>query len=144
MDQDEYNLGIDAQSEKLIDLKQKLVYFLVTAATALVVFSSKFALDYGKEFDREAVNPGGTVRWLVGAAFFALLTVGLALVGIFLGHKSFERHLQFRHKKTTPNSGESKKWDTLTTFQLWMFYCSSASLITSTALAFCYFFLLLW
>ncbi|MFD9031141.1 hypothetical protein ACFVZW_08335 [Streptomyces sp. NPDC059567] len=141
---DEYDLTIDTQAEKLIDLKQKLVYFLATAATALVVFSSKFALDYGKEFNREAVNPGGTVRWLVGAAFFALLTVGFALMGVFLGHKSFERHLEFRYKKALPNDEESKRWSLLTSFQQWMFYCSSAFLITSTALAFCYFSFLLW
>lgn len=102
VDREEYGLSVDGQAEKLIELKQKWVYFLITAAIAIVAFSSKFALEYGKEFNREALNAGGTVKWLVGAALFALAAVGSALASVYLGHKSYELHVSFRYNGTTP------------------------------------------
>lgn len=144
MDSEEYALGVDEQADALIDLKQKWVYFLVTAATAIVAFSTKFALTYGKDFNREALAPGGTVKWLVGSAFFALFTVGLALLSIHLGHKSFERHVKFRYEKSVPDSNEMTKWNNLTNWQRRILALSCILLFTSTALSLCYFSFLLW
>ncbi|MGA6158826.1 hypothetical protein ACPEIC_36385 [Stenotrophomonas sp. NPDC087984] len=144
MDQQEYDLSVDGQADSLIELKQKWVYFIVTAATAIVVFSSKFALDYGKEFNRESIKPGGTVRWLVASALFATLAVGFALISIHLGHKSFERHVSFRYRGVLPDADEVKQWDDLSAWQRRVLGWSAASLVASTGLAFCYFNFLLW
>ncbi|WP_128643413.1 hypothetical protein [Streptomyces sp. SS] len=144
MDSEEYALGVDEQADALVNLKQKWVYFLVTAATAVVAFSTKFALSYGKDFNRAALVPGGTVRWLVGAAFFALLTVGFALLSIHLGHKSFERHVKFRYEKGIPGPAETSEWNNLTKWQRRILALSCFLLFISTSLSLCYFSFLLW
>ncbi|MGA5068084.1 hypothetical protein ACPB9E_30640 [Streptomyces exfoliatus] len=144
MDANEYDLQVDEQADSLVDLKQKWVYFLITAATAIVAFSTKFALSYAKDFNRETLTPGGTVRWLVGAALFALLTVGFALLSIHLGHRSFEQHIRFRYKRTAPDPGELSKWDDLTKQQHFILNASCVCLFISTALSLCYFGFILW
>ncbi|MFF5972324.1 hypothetical protein ACFY7C_12480 [Streptomyces sp. NPDC012769] len=144
MDVDEYALQVDEQADSLVDLKQKWVYFLITAATAIVAFSTKFALSYAKDFNPEALTPGGVVRWLVGSAFFALLAVGFALLSIHLGHKSFEQHIRFRYKKTTPDPCELSRWDDLTKRQHSILNASCICLFISTVLSLVYFGLILW
>ncbi|MGA8657669.1 MAG: hypothetical protein WB586_16110, partial [Chthoniobacterales bacterium] len=45
---DEYDLKIDSQVEKFLDLKQKLTYFLVTASIGPIAFALTFVKDVAK------------------------------------------------------------------------------------------------
>lgn len=143
MDREEYDFQVDAQADKLVELKQKLVYFLVSAATAVVAFSAKFALDYSKGHPN-ALAPGGAVKWLVVSALAALVSSACALISIHLGHKSYETHIEYRYLRQTPDDTERGKWDKLTTGQLRLLWLSSLCLIVSTSFAFFYFAFLLW
>jgi integral membrane sensor domain MASE1 len=139
----EYEFKVDDQAGKLVELKQKLVYFFVTGATAVVVFITKFALDYASRNDT-ALDKSGTVRWLMGSAFAAMLSAGCALLSIYLGHKSYAKHIKFRYLKLTPDDNEQKKWDRLSNWQEGLLLSSSILLILEIALAFCYLVFLLW
>ena len=97
----EYDLKIDAQVEKFLENKHKLVYFLVTASVAPIVIVVQFA--YGK--------PIPTV--VVGLAI-AGITTGLAAAASALRALQFElasyrNHIEYRYARKT--------WDDLTAQQ---------------------------
>lgn len=142
-DDEDYDFKVDDQAGKLVELKQKLVYFLVTGATAVIVFLSKFALDYSKSND-DALEKGGVVRWLIGSALFAMISAGCALVSIRLGHSSYEKHIKYRYQKKVPSDHETTKWDQLTNWQERLLWGSSIFLILEIALTLCYLGFLLW
>lgn len=94
--QNDYNLKIDAQVEKFIDLKQKLTYFLVTASVAIIAFLANFV--YKSE-------PGRLVWFVIFSSIAGLFTSGFSLANLHMELESYRLHLECRYKK--------KSWDSL-------------------------------
>src|SRR5919197_467884 len=71
----EYDLKIDAQVEKFLELKHKLTFFLITAAVGSIGYTLKFSIDKLTEI---AGHPGRTIC-LLAATLVGLLAVVFAL-----------------------------------------------------------------
>ncbi|HEU0049876.1 MAG TPA: hypothetical protein VFQ43_19970 [Nitrososphaera sp.] len=91
----EYELAIDTQTEKFLETKQKLVYFIVTASIAPLAFSLSFSADKVKAI---------TESWflifagLLGA-LSGLLSAGSALFAIHCDLHSYRRHIATRYAR---------------------------------------------
>lgn len=98
----EYDLAIDTQAEKFLELKQKLTYFLVTASVAPIAFAISFAKD---EIDRP--GPGWFFLALgLSGLSCGLLSAGTALLSLHRELKSYRKHIQYRYAR--------KSWEELT------------------------------
>lgn len=108
----EYDLKVDAQVEKFIDLKQKLTYFLITASVAIIAFLFNFVTKYRSEAE--------SFVWLVITSSIAgLLTSGFSLISLYLGLESYRKHIDNRYKKKNYGSltvEEKAEWDW---FNIW-------------------------
>ena len=87
----DYELKIDEQTNKFIEVRQKLIYFLITG----VVVISGFLLNYilgnlgaGRRFVYIAVISLG----------IAFITAASALANLYLGIESYRHHLSLRHQ----------------------------------------------
>jgi hypothetical protein len=90
-----FELSIDQQVEKFLELRQKLSYFLITASIAVIAFSINF---YTKNIRTDKVlihHVHGTL--LAAGAISALATAGLALINLQFGHVSARNHLKYRY-----------------------------------------------
>ena len=105
----EYELKIDAQVEKFVEMKQKLTYFLITASVAVIVFLANFV----NKFPCEAKK----IIWLVMlSSVSGILTSGFALLNLNLEFRSYKLHLKYRYQKKNWNSlnkAERNEWDKL-------------------------------
>jgi hypothetical protein len=139
----DYDLAIDSQAAKLVELKQKLTYFLVTAAVGVIVFGAKFLLDW------EQAHPPAAAEhprhWLIAAGVSALLACGCALISVQLGHTSFTMHVSFRYRRQTslPPALE-ERWDRVSTWQTRFLAASAGFLVAEIALVLAYFRQVLW
>lgn len=103
----DYDLKIDTQVERFVEIKQKLTYFLITASAAAIVFLYKFLVDH-------FYDAGNLVWFAIFSTIAGLLTSGFSLVNIRLEHQSFTLHLKNRYLKKTWESLSSKEqneWD---------------------------------
>jgi hypothetical protein len=92
---DDYELKIDDQVNKFLDLNHKLTFFLVTAAVGTLGFTLNFTVASKVQL---ASNLGSLV--LIGfAAVLALLSAGIALFALNADIKSFRLHLKYRYKR---------------------------------------------
>jgi Na+/melibiose symporter-like transporter len=95
---DDFELKIDTQVEKFLDLKQKFTYFLVTAAVAVAVFV----------FNQAAKNPANSIFMsvlLCGTGVGGIFAAGCSLMSIHYEIISYRKHIRFRY--------ERKTWDEL-------------------------------
>jgi hypothetical protein len=109
-DDQAFELGIDDQVEKFVELKQKLTYFLITAGIVVIAFSINF---YTTNIRTDKVlvhHVHGTL--LAAAAISALATAGLALLNLQLGHMSARLHLKYRYERRSYSqlTGRQKGW----------------------------------
>jgi|HubBroStandDraft_4_1064222.scaffolds.fasta_scaffold113411_2 hypothetical protein len=95
---DEYDLKIDSQVEKFLDLKQKLTYFLVTASIGPIAFALTFVKDVAKNLF------GIWVAMFIGIVL-GLVSTGCALYSLHLELASYQKHLGYRYAR--------KRWDDL-------------------------------
>lgn len=94
----EYELKIDAQVEKFVEIKQKLTYFLITASVAVIAFLANFVTKYRTE--------AGNLVWLmIFSSLAGLFTSGFSLINLQLELKSYKLHLKYRYQQ--------KSWDSL-------------------------------
>lgn len=94
----EYDLKIDAQTEKFLDLKQKLTYFLITASVTPIAFALTFMQD---KLDSVA----GLWYLLAAGTLSGLGSAGSALQAIHLELRSYRIHIKTRYCR--------KEWDDL-------------------------------
>ncbi len=97
----EYDLKLDAQVERFLEMKQKLTYFFVTASVAVVAFLVDFMVK-----NREDIAGDGVGLLLIMlSCVFGLFTAGLSLSTLHAEMQSHRPHLRYRHQR--------KEWDDL-------------------------------
>jgi hypothetical protein len=108
----DYDLKIDTQVEKFLEMKQKLTYFLITASVAVIVFLANFTFERGSEIKN-------IILLVIISSIAGLLTSGFSLLNLHLEHKSYRLHIKYRYQKIFWESlGEKKKkqWDRINTW----------------------------
>ncbi len=97
MPQDEYGLRIDDQVVQFLQLKQKLSYFLITAAVAVIAFVVGFIAANSKTTAGSiAITPLDAVLVIVGSSA-GIVGAGASLLSLHFGHRSFALHLEHRY-----------------------------------------------
>lgn len=96
---DEYDLKIDAQVEKFIELKQKLTFFLITAAVGSIGYTLNFSIGRLGEIAGDYWR----VRCLLAATLLALLAVAFALFCLYQEIISYRFHIKYRYQR--------KRWE---------------------------------
>ncbi len=102
---DSYALALDDEAQDLIELKQKLTYFLITADALTLAFVVNFLashLGHGGQPNATSLE----VSLVVSSSVVGLLGAGACLLSLHLGHVSYTRHLRYRHQR--------KQWSELT------------------------------
>jgi hypothetical protein len=89
---DEYDLKIDSQVEKFLDLKQKLTYFLITASVGPIAFAVSFVKD-------ETKNLSGIWIAMTVGVIIGLLAAGFALFSLHFELISYQKHLGCRYAR---------------------------------------------
>ena len=105
----EYELKIDAQVEKFVEIKQKLTYFLITASVAVIAFLADFLIKNRSE-------SGNLVLLVILSSIAGLITSGCSLLNLHLELRSYRLHLKYRYEKLNWNSlGEKrqKEWNSV-------------------------------
>lgn len=106
----DYDLKIDRQVEKFLELKHKVVFFLMTAAIGSIGYTLNFSI--GKL--NEVVARGERMVCLIVGSLAGLLVVGCALISLSYEIKSYRVHLETRYNRTSYQqlSKEKKReWD---------------------------------
>ncbi|MFZ0130476.1 MAG: hypothetical protein WAL77_13750 [Candidatus Dormiibacterota bacterium] len=97
MPKDEYGLRIDDQVVQFLQLKQKLSYFLITAAVAVIAFVVSFIAANSKTSAGSiAIAPLDAVLVIVGS-LAGIVAAGASLLSLHFGHGSFALHLEHRY-----------------------------------------------
>jgi hypothetical protein len=89
----QYDLKIDEQTEKFIETKQKLSYFLITASVAVTAFLVTFV------FDKHPEEIGSEVWLVVCACLIGLATAGASLLALHWELRSYGMHIAARYQK---------------------------------------------
>ena len=103
----DYELKIDTQVEKFLEMKQKLTYFLITASVAVIAFLANFAIEHRTEAKH-------IILLVIVSSIAGLLTSGFSLLNLHLEHKSHRLHLKYRYQKISWESlgnDKKKQWD---------------------------------
>ncbi len=103
----EYELKIDTQVEKFLEIKQKLTYFLITASVAVIAFLANFVIKH--------ISESGNLVWLIiSSSITGLITSGCSLLNLHLELRSYQLHLKYRYEKISWDSlseKRKKEWD---------------------------------
>jgi hypothetical protein len=121
---DDYELKIDSQVEKFLDLKQKLTYFLITASIAPIAFSLGFVKDETKSLS------GIWIPMVVGIVI-GLLSAGFALFSLNAEVASYQKHLGYRYQRkvwTDLSTKEQNQWKRLNADARWFLRGSFSTL----------------
>ena len=105
----EYDLKIDEQVEKFVEMKQKLTYFLITASVAVIAFTVNFLAEHKLESE-------GIVWIAILSAIAGLLTAGFSLLSLRYELQSYRQHLKSRYERKGFESVivmEQEKWERL-------------------------------
>lgn len=107
---DDYDLKVDEQTEKFLELNHALTFFLVTAS----VGSLGFTLTYAKE-QFSKVGPSGWLLLLIGiASLLGLLAASNGIRALMHDQSSFRRHLGYRYQRKSwshLSAPEQAEWD---------------------------------
>jgi hypothetical protein len=137
----QYELAIDTQTEKFVEIKQKLTYFLITATVAVTAFLVSFVVDNLRIRQRLLASDTESAL-VVASSLLGLLGAGSALISLRLEHLSHARHLRYRyqHRKWDDLSGaEQASWDQLTQWAARFLTSAFAGLFLQILLAVCFF-----
>jgi len=107
---DEYDLKVDSQVEKFLELKHKLTFFLVTSAVGSIGYTLNFSISRISDLTHRR----GRIVILSTATVFSLLTVALALFSLYKDISSYRLHLKYRYlrkmwEQVSPN--DKKIWE---------------------------------
>jgi hypothetical protein len=92
---DEYDLRIDQQVQKFLDLKHKIVFFLITASIGSIAYTLNFSANRLSQFFE---HPWRAVS-LVAGAIVGLSAAGCALYSLHQEIKSYQFHLGARYSR---------------------------------------------
>lgn len=106
----EYDLKIDSQVEKFLELKHKLTFFLITSAVGSIGYTLNFSITRINDLTHRT----GRIVVLSTATIFSLLTVALSLFSLYKDISSYRLHLKYRYlrkmwEQVSPN--DKKLWE---------------------------------
>jgi hypothetical protein len=110
-----YDLAIDAQVEKFVDLKQKLAYFLITISAVVTAFVVKFVTDHFR-VHQHFTTTGLETSLVVASALAGVGAAGCSLFNIHFEHRSHRLHLRYRYERRTwldLKEEEQARWEHL-------------------------------
>lgn len=142
----DYDLNVDAQVEKFVEIKQKLTYFLITASVAVTAFVVSFVVD-NLRVDGRFTTTTLEARLVVFSALAGLVTAGLSLLNIRFEHRSYLLHLGYRYKRMTWESLEQKekqRWDRINDWAARFLAGAFAFLFFEIGLAVVFFIVVFW
>jgi hypothetical protein len=105
--QKEYDLKLNEESAKFLESKQRLSYFLITLAVAIVGLQ----LDFTFKHLADSHTPK---LWLYFSTISGVLSAGTSLLSLHLLHRSFRFHLLYLHAGKNwaqLNKNEQDEWD---------------------------------
>ena len=108
----DYILQIDRQVEKFLDLKHKLIFFLITASVATIGYTLNFSVT---QLSLIAGHPG-RIATLVTGCVLGLLAAGFALYSLNQELISYRFHIDIRYKRMSVDELPREKreqWDTV-------------------------------
>ena len=108
----DYELKIDEQVQKFLELNHGLTFFLVTAS----VGSLAFTLTYAKERSAEDLSNLWLLVLMGLAALLALSSAWAGLRALSFDQTSFRLHLRYRYQRKTWDqltSGQQNDWETV-------------------------------
>jgi len=106
----DYELKIDSQVEKFLELKHQLTFFLITAAIGSIGYTLNFSV---ARLQDVAGHPARIVCLVVGC-FLGLLAAGAALSALHQEIVSYQLHLKNRYARRTWDQlppTEQKHWN---------------------------------
>jgi hypothetical protein len=106
----EYDLKIDTQVEKFLELKHKLTFFLITAAVGSLGFTLNFSI---ANLGNISQRPERVIS-LLAATLFSLSAVMFALFSLYNEINSYRLHLKYRYLRKTweqVDTKNQKAWD---------------------------------
>ena len=92
---DDYDLNIDKQVEKFLELKHKLTFFIITAAIGSLAFTLNFAIE---KLDVIATDVFRAASLIV-ASIFSLIASGSALLSLHGEIGSYQLHIKYRYER---------------------------------------------
>ena len=104
---DEYELKIDDQVTKFLDLNHKVTFFVITAAIGTLAFSLNFVASNKLLVTSNIFH----FTLLVAAAILALLSAWAAIMALNQDVKSFRLHLRYRYERKTYNQLTQRQQD---------------------------------
>jgi hypothetical protein len=134
---DSYALALDDEAQKLIELKQKLTYFLISANALTIAFVVNFlAAHLGHSGQPNATSLETSL--VISSSVIGLLGAGACLLSLHLGHISYARHLRYRHLRkewSDLTSLEQVSWDRVNTWARGMLTWAFLALFIQVLLA---------
>jgi hypothetical protein len=127
----EYKLKRDEQVSAYLESKQKLTYFVISGAVAIVGLLLDFLFK-----NREAINI--SLLWAIAPIAAGLLSAGVALIGLYYLHESTKLHLVYLHMDREWESlsiQEKARWDSKTQYSSYALYTSIVLLFLEVFLA---------
>lgn len=110
--QSDYDLEIDRQAEKFLELKHRLTFFLTTAAIGSIAFTLNFAISTLDQITGHVTR----IAFLLAGSTLGLFTVGSALFSLQQEIESYRLHIRNRYLRRTWEqlpAGEKDRWDGL-------------------------------
>jgi hypothetical protein len=138
---DDYELAIDSQVEKFVEIKQRLTYFLITASSVVIAFMMNFFVD-NLPTGRNVVGTRAELVLILASALAGLLTAGSSLLALHLDHRSYSLHLNLRYGRKSWDSlpqEEQRSWDRISRWAQLFFRSALALLFLQIALAVAFF-----
>lgn len=132
----DYDLKVDDQVNKLLDLDHKLAFFMVTAAVSTLAFTLSFAATN----KLLATTPRLYVAWLSFAAVTALGSAAAVLVALHTSIRSIRLHVRYRYERKSfadLSSSEQATWSQLNSYanqaRKWAFILLILTVVTQVA-----------
>jgi hypothetical protein len=136
-----YDLAIDSQVEKFLDLKQKLAYFLITASAVSTGFVVKFVVDHLRVHQHFTAT-GLETSLVIASAIAGLGAAGCSLFNIHFEHRSHRLHLKYRYVRRTwtdLTQTEQRHWERLNDFAAYLLRAAFVCLFAEISLAVAFF-----
>ena len=141
-----YELAIDTQVEKFLEVKHKLSYFLISASVTLIAFVAHFVVSNFR-VQQKFTLPQWELRLVVVSAILGLGAVGLSMASLHLEIKSYQLHLGYRYRRRRWDdltTKEQKKWDRINKWAARCLRGAFVGLVGEVALAVGFFVAVFW
>jgi hypothetical protein len=132
----DYDLKVDDQVNKLLDLDHKLAFFMVTAAVSTLAFTLSFAASNKLLAATSRLH----VAWLSFAAVAALGSAAAVLFALHVSIRSIRLHIRYRYERKSfadLSPSEQVTWSRLNSYanqaRRWAFILLIATVATQVA-----------